>query len=150
MSDDDIEFDESTERMAPVFHMPKKLDVDDLPQKLKRAKSAHGLLSQWRKLRDAVWVNRGIPYRKLPEFAYLWGKRLYETSDRAAYDALCDGDVLFFEAWAQRMLMIDKAAEAAGLTIKDRGTILYVVGIMQGYAEAASARLQRLGGGALG
>lgn len=83
MSDDDIEFDESTERMAPVFHMPKKLDVDDLPQKLKRAKSAHGLLSQWRKLRDAVWVNRGIPYRKLPEFAYLWGKRLYETSDRA-------------------------------------------------------------------
>jgi hypothetical protein len=131
---------------SPIFHMPKEIDADKLPSAFKRSKSAYGFLAAWRKLRDAVWVARGIPYRRLPEFAVRWGKLLYETHERYAYDALCAGDVPFFEAWALRLLLIDQAAEAAGLTIAERGTILYAHGVLKGYADAAAKQLKTLGG----
>lgn len=138
--------DDVPKRTAQVFHMPKKLDVDQLPSRFRRTKSAYAFLGGWRKLRKAVWEARAIPYKKLPEFAYVWGRRLYDTHERAAYDALCDGDVVFFEAWATRMIMIDQAAEKAGLTIKERGTLLYAVGVLRGYVDAANVRLKALGG----
>lgn len=130
----------------PAYHMPKKIDADKLPSAHKRAKSAFGFLSAWRNLRAAVWTARGIPYSKLPEFTVRWGKTLYETHERSAYKALCDGDVMFFEAWSVRMLVIDTAAETAGLTLKERGTILYAHGVLKGYADAAVQQLKTLGG----
>lgn len=130
----------------PAFHMPKKIDADKLPSAFKRAKSAYGFLAAWRRLRDAVWVARGIPYRRLPEFAVRYGKLLYDTHERYAYNAVLIGDVPFFEAWTARMMMIDKAAEAAGLTISERGTILHAYGVLQGYSDAAAGQLKRLGG----
>lgn len=133
-------------RTSQVFHMPKKLDRDKLPSAFKRAKSAVGFLGAWRKLRDAVWVARSIPYNRLPAFAERWGKRLYETHERVAYDALCDGDPLFFEAWASRLMLIDHAAVEAGLSISDRGALLYAHGVLKGYADAAGRRLRDLGG----
>jgi hypothetical protein len=132
--------------MKTPYHMPKKIDADKLPSAHKRAKSAYGFLGAWRKLRDAVWTARGIPYAKLPEFAVRWGKLLWDTHERSAYDALCAGDVPFFEAWAVRMLVIDQAAEEAGLTIADRGTILFAHGVLKGYADAAAKQLKTLGG----
>lgn len=134
------------QRASPIFHMPKKIDADKLPPAFRRAKSAYGFLSSWRKLRNAVWVDRGVPYNRLPEFAGRWGKRLYETHERAAYDALCDGDVAFFEAWAARLTVIDKAAATSGLSLRERGTLLYAHGVVKGYAEAASKQLKKLGG----
>lgn len=131
--------------MKTPYHMPKKM-TDKVPSSLKRAKSAYGFLAAWRKLRDAVWVARGIPYGKLPEFTVRWGKLLYDTHERSAYNALCAGDVPFFEAWAVRMLVIDQSAEAAGLTIAERGTILYAHGVLKGYADAAAKQLKTLGG----
>lgn len=132
-------------QLRQPFHMPKRL-TDKLPSALKRAKSAYGFLGAWRRLREAVWVARGVPYSRLPAFAERWGKRLYETHERAAYDALCAGDVMFFEGWAQRLLFIDQAAEAAGLTIADRGTLLFAHGVLRGYADAAARQLKTLGG----
>lgn len=129
----------------PIFHMPQKLTAK-MPSAFRRAKSAYGFLSAWRKLREAVWVARGIPYRRLPDFAVKWGKLLWDTHERHAYDALCAGDVPFFEAWSTRMLVIDQAAEDAGLTIAERGTILYAHGVLKGYADAAASQLKTLGG----
>lgn len=144
--DETWDVDDTKRATQTPFHMPKKLDADHLPPAFKRAKSAYGFLAAWRKLRDAIWVARGIPYNRLPEFAVRWGKLLYETHERAAYNALCAGDVPFFEGWAVRLLMIDRAAEAAGLTIADRGTILYAHGVLKGYADAAARQLKTLGG----
>jgi hypothetical protein len=131
--------------MGTPFHMPKKM-TDKLPSAHRRAKTAFGFLAAWRKLRDAVWTARGIPYFRLPEFAVRYGKLLYDTHDRSAYNALLAGDVPFFEAWALRLLMIDQAAEEAGLTVAERGTILYAHGVLKGYADAAAKQLRTLGG----
>lgn len=129
-----------------VFHLPKTIEVSSLPQQFARVKSAYGFLSAWRRLRNAIWVAMAVPYPKLPEFAARWGKRLYETHERYAYDALCDGDIFFFEAWAGRLALIDEAAQAAGLTLAERGTVLYAYSILKGYADAAQERLTALGG----
>ncbi len=129
-----------------VWHLPKKIDADALPSALKRAKSAKGFLSAWLKLRTAVWTARGIPYSRLPDFAVKWGKLLYETHERQAYAAIVAGDVMFFEAWSARLLMIDHAAEEAGLSIADRGTILHAYGVLKGYGDAAAKQLRTLGG----
>lgn len=138
--------EDDSAKPKPVFHMPKKIDADKLPSALKRAKSAHGFLSAWRKLRNAVWVARGIPYPKLPEFAVLWGKLLYNTHERQAYAAIVAGDVMFFEGWAGRLSMIDLAASEAGLSVADRGTILYAYAVLKGYSDTAAERLKALGG----
>jgi hypothetical protein len=143
--DETWDTDDAQRPARAPFHMPKKM-TDKLPSAFKRTRSAYGFLSAWRRLREAVWVARGVPYNRLPDFAGRWGKRLYETHERAAYDALCDGDVMFFEAWSARLLFIDQAAEAAGLTIADRGTLLYAHGVLKGYADAAARQLKTLGG----
>jgi hypothetical protein len=144
--DETWDADDREKRTSQIFHMPKKIDADKLPSSLRRAKTAYGFLGAWKKLREAVWVAGGIPFKRLPEFAVRWGKRLYETHERTAYDALCDGDVVFFEAWATRLLVMDRAAEEAGLTIAERGTILYALGVLRGYSDAAAKRLKVLGG----
>jgi hypothetical protein len=137
--------DDRPKRQQP-YHMPKQIDADELPKSFQRTKSALGFLGAWKRLREAVWVARAIPYKRLPEFAAKWGKRLYETHERVAYDALLDGDVMFFDAWATRLLMMDRAAEEANLTIAERGTLLYAHGVLRGYADAAAKRLKALGG----
>lgn len=129
---------------AQLYHLPKQIDAEKTV--FKRAKSARGFLAAWKRLREAVWVARGVPYKKLPDFAARWGKRLYETHERVAYDALCDGDVFFFDAWSGRLVLMDRAAEDAGLNVVERGTILFAIGVLQGYAEAAAKRLKVLGG----
>jgi hypothetical protein len=143
--DETWDTDDRRRATGQPFHMPKKL-TDKMPSAFRRTRSAYGFLAAWRRLRGAVWTARGIPYGRLPAFAERWGKRLYETHERAAYDALCDGDVMFFEAWSTRLLVIDQAAEAAGLTIADRGTLLYAHGVLKGYADAAAKQLKALGG----
>lgn len=143
--DETYETDDRPPR-KPAYHLPKKIDHDKLPLSLKRARSAYGFLASWKKLRDAVWTARGIPYNKLPEFAHRWGKRLYETHEREAYEAVVVGDVMFFEAWSARLLMIDHAAEEAGLTIPERGTILFAYGVLKGYGDASAKQLKKLGG----
>jgi len=143
---DDVWPTAPNERETRPFHMPKLIDTEKLPRSLRRAKSALGFLAAWKKLRDAVWVASTIPYKRLPEFAHRWGKALYDTHERRAYDAVLIGDVMFFEAWAARLLMIDHAAEARGLTIQERGTVLYALGVVQGYRDATAKRLKELGG----
>lgn len=140
------EEDDAPRRTAEIFHMPKKIDAEKLPSRFRRTKTAHAMLGGWRKLRKAMWEAKAVPYARLPEFAYVWGRRLYETHERVAYDALCDGDVVFFEAWATRILIVDRAAEEAGLSIRERGTLLYAVGVLRGYVDAANVRLKALGG----
>ncbi len=134
------------EKNVIAFHMPKKLDRDQLPRSLQRAKSAQGLFVSWRKLRDAVWTAGGIPYKRLPQFAYEWGHMFYMTHERRAYDALCLGDVMFFEAWFGRFSMMEAAAVEKKMSIKERSTILHALGILKGYSDAAAIRLRDLGG----
>jgi len=127
-----------------VYHLPKVIDA--VPRSLKRSRSAHGFLSQWRNLRDAMWgPGHTVPYSRLPQFVVLWGKNLYDTSERDAYDAIRRGDVVFFEAWITRLSMMDAAAATRGLTLKERGTLIYAIGAVQGYRDVARRRLLALG-----
>lgn len=131
---------------AAVFHLPKQIDPARMPRAFARSKSAHGFMSAWKKLREAMWTSRTVPYAKLPAFAAKWGLRLFETSERAAYDALLAGDVPFFMGWADRLLLIDQHAVELNLTIGERGTLLHAAGVLQGYADASKAQLKTLGG----
>lgn len=143
---DGWEDDDAPKRDGPVYHMPKQVDSTSLPRAFARSKSAYGFLAAWRKLRDAVWTSCTVPYKKLPAFAARWGERLYETHERVAYDALLAGDVIFFVGWSDRLLLMDQAAVVAGLTVGERGTLLYAVGVIQGYGDAAATQLKTLGG----
>lgn len=137
--------DDDRPEPKPVYHLPKDIDVEKLPPAFRRVRSAYGFLSAWKKLRLAVW-SKSVPYPKLPAFAARWGERLFDTHERYAYDALLDGDIMFFDAWSKRMLIIDAAAEAAGLSFAERGTILYAHGVLKGYMDAAAKRFVDLGG----
>jgi hypothetical protein len=143
---DEWEADDAPKRESAIYHLPKQIDPARLPSALRRSKSAHGFLAAWKKLRDAVWTSCTIPYKKLPPFAAKWGERLYKTHERVAYDALLAGDVVFFVGWSDRLLLIDQAAVASGLSMGERGTLLYAVGVIQGYGDAAATQLKTLGG----
>lgn len=100
----------------------------------------------WKGMREALYIEQKVPYRKLPAFVQKYLRLLFDTSEATALRALISGDVAFFIAWLMRLDQIDVAMMNAAYDLADRAALIRFRAAVDGYRETAEKRLKKLGG----
>lgn len=100
----------------------------------------------WKGMREALFIEQKVPYRKLPSFVQKYLRLLFDTSEATALRALISGDVPFFVAWLMRLDQIDVAMIDASYDLADRSALIRFRAAVDGYREVAEKRLKKLGG----
>lgn len=116
----------------------------EMPAALARAKSAEGLCAIWRDITKKIYSPRIL--KGLPPFAERIAFQFWETGPDPAVQAVRWGDPAFFVAFQLRLDQIDCAAIEAGRTLAERAPIIRAKWILDGFRQAAVARLEDKGG----
>lgn len=100
----------------------------------------------WKTMREMLFMQQKVPYRKLPTFVQKYLRLLWDTSEATALRAMITGDVPFFIAWLFRFDAIDVAMINAGYDLSDRSHLIRFRAAIDGYRDVAEKRLKKLGG----
>lgn len=107
---------------------------------------ATAFLLAWKRGKENLFLEGGVPWGQLPRFAELYLRLLWDTNEFWAMRAIAIGDVSFFVAWLLKLDQIDLAMLDAGMTLADRSALIRFRASVDGYREVAEKRLKRLGG----
>lgn len=100
----------------------------------------------WKEMRERLYMQQQVPYRKLPKFVEKFLRLLWDTSEATALRAMVSGDVAFFIGWLFRLDQIDVAMIDAGYDLADRSALVRFRAAVDGYRDVAEKRLKKLGG----
>jgi len=130
----------------PLPHRTQLPGVKMLRDMNGKKKLAAPFMLSWKSMREILYMQQRVPYRKLPKFVEKYLRLLWDTSEGTALRAMVIGDAPFFIAWLFRLDAIDVAMIDAGYSIADRAALIRFRAALDGYREVAEKRLKKLGG----
>lgn len=116
----------------------------ELPGALKHRITRQGILSLWKQMAKRLYSPQVLG--ELPDFAEVLAQSFWAADDDAIIDAMMDGDPAFFVAFQIRLDQIDIALVEQNASIAQRSPVIRCKHILDGFRQAATENLERLGG----
>lgn len=126
--------------------MPQRGPSLPPPRTTRKGTLAAPFMAAWKAMRELLFMQQHVPYRKLPKYVEKYLRLLWDTSESTALRAMAIGDVPFFIGWLFRLDAMDVAMIDAGFTLADRASLVRFRAAVDGYREVAEKRLKKLGG----